>query len=208
MPTSRPSSTRTPWPSAGEPLPRHDETPPLPLRRVGGGGARRSAVPECEDHARRAGQRSDRWQGPAGRLQPPQPSLVVLLDKLAADGRITTWSNGIYEPETTAFGGETAMDAAHILFHHDSRFLLTPAVTGRDQLVACLGAGDPLRRDPRLARVQRRTGVGQARHRAAGDILGRDRLAGHPRRKLLNSIGPYVVGGSDSRRGGVVSSHG
>lgn len=31
-----------------------------------------------------------------------------LLDKLAADGRITTWSNGIYEPETTARVGQQA----------------------------------------------------------------------------------------------------
>lgn len=34
---------------------------------------------------------------------------------------------GIYEPETHAFGGTTAMDAAHRLWHHDSRHLLTPA---------------------------------------------------------------------------------
>ncbi|WBB82481.1 thiopeptide-type bacteriocin biosynthesis protein [Micromonospora sp. WMMD882] len=36
-----------------------------------------------------------------------------------------TWTSDIYEPETHAFGGPDAMDAAHTLFHHDSRHLLT-----------------------------------------------------------------------------------
>ncbi|MDH6110201.1 protein-L-isoaspartate(D-aspartate) O-methyltransferase [Kitasatospora sp. MAP12-15] len=48
-----------------------------------------------------------------------------LLDKLAADGRIISWDPGIYDPETFAFGGAPAMDAAHALFHHDSHHLLT-----------------------------------------------------------------------------------
>ncbi|WP_206050793.1 methyltransferase, FxLD system [Nocardioides speluncae] len=51
--------------------------------------------------------------------------LDELLDGLAATGRITGWSRSIYEPETYAFGGEAAMAAAHTLFHHDSRHLLT-----------------------------------------------------------------------------------
>jgi protein-L-isoaspartate(D-aspartate) O-methyltransferase len=48
-----------------------------------------------------------------------------LLDQLAADGTILSWAPGIYEPETHAFGGDAAIDAAHQLFHHDSRHLLT-----------------------------------------------------------------------------------
>jgi protein-L-isoaspartate(D-aspartate) O-methyltransferase len=51
--------------------------------------------------------------------------LDELLDGLTAAGQITGWSHSLYEPETFAFGGEAAMDAAHILFHHDSHHLLT-----------------------------------------------------------------------------------
>ncbi|GAB3977746.1 hypothetical protein GCM10029978_068400 [Actinoallomurus acanthiterrae] len=36
-----------------------------------------------------------------------------------------TWTDDIYEPEIHAFGGPASMDAAHALFHHDSRHLLT-----------------------------------------------------------------------------------
>jgi protein-L-isoaspartate(D-aspartate) O-methyltransferase len=48
-----------------------------------------------------------------------------LLEELAADGRINSWARGIYEPETRAFGGQNGMDVAHLLFHQDSRYLLT-----------------------------------------------------------------------------------
>src|SRR5712691_6755448 len=43
---------------------------------------------------------------------------------LRADGvrRVTEMT---YEPETTAFGGPSGMDAAHLLFHTDSRHLLS-----------------------------------------------------------------------------------
>ena len=58
---------------------------------------------------------------------PASTEVTDLLDKLAADGRITGWAPGIYEPETHAFGGDTAMQAAHTLFHHDSHHLLTRA---------------------------------------------------------------------------------
>ncbi|MEX2985700.1 methyltransferase, FxLD system [Streptomyces sp. C36] len=54
-------------------------------------------------------------------------ALHGLLDQLAATGQIITWTHAIYEPERHAFGGDTAMDAAHALFHHDSRHLLTYA---------------------------------------------------------------------------------
>lgn len=48
------------------------------------------------------------------------------LGRLRHDGRISAAVPGIYEPETHAFGGPTAMDTAHRLWHHDSRHLLTP----------------------------------------------------------------------------------
>jgi len=56
----------------------------------------------------------------------PAPAVIDdLLDRLAAEGQISGCAPGIYEPETSAFGGDAAMGAAHALFHHDSRHLLT-----------------------------------------------------------------------------------
>jgi thiopeptide-type bacteriocin biosynthesis protein len=46
------------------------------------------------------------------------------LERLTYDGRICGAVPGIYEPEIHAFGGPEAMDAAHQLWHHDSRHLL------------------------------------------------------------------------------------
>ncbi|MET8327082.1 thiopeptide-type bacteriocin biosynthesis protein [Streptomyces sp. NPDC005181] len=43
------------------------------------------------------------------------------LDRLVADGHLQRWWPGIYEPETTAFGGAAGMTAAHALFITDSR---------------------------------------------------------------------------------------
>lgn len=60
--------------------------------------------------------------------------LDYLLDALAAEGRITGWTPGIYEPEVHAFGGPAGMDVAHELFHHDSRNIL-------DYLAPTLTAG-------------------------------------------------------------------
>ncbi|MDQ8706949.1 methyltransferase, FxLD system [Streptomyces sp. LHD-70] len=58
-------------------------------------------------------------------------TVTRLLDQLAADGQIVDWTDGIYEPETAAFGGQAAMHTAHELFHHDSRHLLNyPPFTG------------------------------------------------------------------------------
>jgi protein-L-isoaspartate(D-aspartate) O-methyltransferase len=57
-------------------------------------------------------------------LAQPGSGLGPVLDQLIEQQNITSWTAGIYEPETTAFGGDDAMRAAHQLFHHDSRHIL------------------------------------------------------------------------------------
>jgi thiopeptide-type bacteriocin biosynthesis protein len=64
------------------------------------------------------------------------------LDVLNETGRITGWVENIYEPETHAFGGPAAMNAAHRLFHQDSRHVL--AYLGSDRATTS-GAADQLR---------------------------------------------------------------
>ncbi|MDH6221503.1 methyltransferase, FxLD system [Streptomyces pseudovenezuelae] len=54
----------------------------------------------------------------------PSPAVEAVLDNLVTDGIAHSWTTGIYEPETDAFGGAAAMTAAHALFHEDSRHLL------------------------------------------------------------------------------------
>ncbi|WP_411076254.1 methyltransferase, FxLD system [Streptomyces sp. cmx-4-7] len=62
----------------------------------------------------------------------PVPAVEAVLDGLVADGVASSWTAGIYEPETDAFGGRSAMTAAHDLFHEDSRHLLAyPPGPGR-----------------------------------------------------------------------------
>ncbi|MBQ1041489.1 methyltransferase, FxLD system [Micromonospora sp. C72] len=67
-----------------------------------------------------------------------------LLETLAVNGRVVNWTRGIYEPETLAFGGSAGMQAAHNLFHQDSRQLLLgpglaePATLGRRELAVLL----------------------------------------------------------------------
>ncbi|MFE9187937.1 methyltransferase, FxLD system [Micromonospora haikouensis] len=75
----------------------------------------------------------------------PRSCLVEdLLERLAVDGRIVDWTRGIYEPETSAFGGAAGMQVAHDLFHQDSRQLLLgpgsddPAALGRRELAVLL----------------------------------------------------------------------
>lgn len=48
-----------------------------------------------------------------------------VLERFTADGTIAGWKPGIYEPETTAFGGSTAMGIVHDLFCADSRGVLS-----------------------------------------------------------------------------------
>ncbi|MYS23588.1 protein-L-isoaspartate(D-aspartate) O-methyltransferase [Streptomyces sp. DvalAA-14] len=55
----------------------------------------------------------------------PSPLVQSVLSELVDDGTVKSWLPGIYEPESTAFGGALAMDATHDLFHEDSRHLLT-----------------------------------------------------------------------------------
>ncbi|MET7752682.1 thiopeptide-type bacteriocin biosynthesis protein [Micromonospora sp. NPDC005367] len=51
------------------------------------------------------------------------PDSGDLARRLLTEG--ANWTGDIYEPETHAFGGHDAMATAHVLFHHDSRHLLT-----------------------------------------------------------------------------------
>ncbi|XUL89961.1 methyltransferase, FxLD system [Streptomyces galilaeus] len=70
------------------------------------------------------------------------PLVESLLSELAADGTVRSWTYGVYEPETTAFGGTAAMEAAHVLFHQDSQRVLTyqpgPGRLGRRETAVIL----------------------------------------------------------------------
>nr|WSZ99025.1 methyltransferase, FxLD system [Streptomyces sp. NBC_00857] len=78
------------------------------------------------------------------RYRSAEPSTLVesLLSDLVDSGTVRSWLPGIYEPETAAFGGSKAMDAAHELFHQDSRHLLTyqpgPGRLGRRETAVLL----------------------------------------------------------------------
>nr|BEK65715.1 hypothetical protein KPHV_29420 [Kitasatospora purpeofusca] len=48
----------------------------------------------------------------------------VVLEEFRTTGAVTRWTPVIYEPETIAFGGDDAMEAAHRLFHLDSHHTL------------------------------------------------------------------------------------
>ncbi|MFJ6138262.1 thiopeptide-type bacteriocin biosynthesis protein [Kitasatospora sp. NPDC092286] len=67
--------------------------------------------------------------GPATTATRLRTSLTGTLTALQQQGVITTWSHGIYEPETAALGGPRGMDAAHRLFHTDSRAILREALS-------------------------------------------------------------------------------
>lgn len=53
--------------------------------------------------------------------------LSTIAQALVDAGQAARWSPGIYEPEICAFGGPEAMTVAHVLFHADSRNILTCA---------------------------------------------------------------------------------
>ncbi|MFB4298469.1 thiopeptide-type bacteriocin biosynthesis protein [Actinomadura sp. NTSP31] len=61
-------------------------------------------------------------------------TLTSALDELAARGIIQSWWHGVYEPETTAFGGSEAMAVAHELFCADSHAILNMLPTGQERL--------------------------------------------------------------------------
>jgi protein-L-isoaspartate(D-aspartate) O-methyltransferase len=68
------------------------------------------------------------------RIESPADGLIehVTMCLLDADG-VRSVTETIYEPETTAFGGPAGIDAAHRLFHADSRHLISQATwPGRD----------------------------------------------------------------------------
>ncbi|MEU8571062.1 methyltransferase, FxLD system [Streptomyces pathocidini] len=74
----------------------------------------------------------------------PSPAIESLLSDLIGDGVATLCLPCVYEPETDAFGGLEAMEAAHELFHSDSRHLLTyqpsPMHLGRRETAVLLAS--------------------------------------------------------------------
>ncbi|AQS66870.1 methyltransferase, FxLD system [Streptomyces pactum] len=78
------------------------------------------------------------------RADEPSPAVETMLSDLVQDGTVVSWLPSIYEPETEAFGGTEAMEAAHELFHEDSRHLLThrpgPEHLGRRETAVLLAS--------------------------------------------------------------------
>ncbi|MER6123687.1 methyltransferase, FxLD system [Streptomyces sp. NPDC001795] len=74
----------------------------------------------------------------------PSPTIESLLSDLVGDGIAVSSLTCIYEPETDTFGGPEAMEAAHELFHSDSRHLLTyepsPKHLGRRETAVLLAS--------------------------------------------------------------------
>lgn len=80
------------------------------------------------------------------RYRAPEPSPLVehLLGDLVEEGVVRSWAPGIYEPEEYALGGPQATNAAHALFHQDSRNLLAyqpgPGHLGRRETAVLLAS--------------------------------------------------------------------
>lgn len=74
----------------------------------------------------------------------PSPAIEPLLSDFIGNGVAVSCLPSIYEPEVDAFGGPEAMDAAHELFHSDSRHLLTyqpsPMHLGRRETAVLLAS--------------------------------------------------------------------
>ncbi|MFG3291662.1 methyltransferase, FxLD system [Streptomyces sp. NPDC048179] len=74
----------------------------------------------------------------------PSPAIESLLSDLIGDGVAVSCLPCVYEPESDAFGGPEATDAAHELFHSDSRHLLTyqpsPMHLGRRETAVLLAS--------------------------------------------------------------------
>lgn len=74
-----------------------------------------------------------------------QDQLTTHLEGLVASGHLNGWVRGVYEPETRAFGGTEAIDAAHVLWcadtHHLMSFLtsIPDGADGRRELAVLLG---------------------------------------------------------------------
>ncbi|GAB2769260.1 methyltransferase, FxLD system [Streptomyces daliensis] len=94
-----------------------------------------------------------RYRTPPGGTPPLDQALSILV----TDGVIHAWVPGIYEPETTAFGGPAGMDVAHELFHRDSLHVL-------DQLARWQQSPDP----PGLGRRELAVMLFSVSMRAAG----------------------------------------
>lgn len=70
------------------------------------------------------------------------PVIDQLTNALSENEEIRGHAETIYEPETSAFGGELAMNATHTLFHADSRHVLAHLAQGHDyrrELAVLLG---------------------------------------------------------------------
>ncbi|WP_372412418.1 methyltransferase, FxLD system [Streptomyces luteireticuli] len=80
------------------------------------------------------------------RYRAPEPSPLIehLLGDLFDEGVVRSWMPGIYEPEEFTFGGPRATEAAHTLYHEDSRHLLTyqpgPGHLGRRETAVLLAS--------------------------------------------------------------------
>jgi protein-L-isoaspartate(D-aspartate) O-methyltransferase len=93
---------------------------------------------------------------------------------LYGQGAIRRHAYGAYEPEIEAFGGAGAMDIAHVLFHHDSRYVLDHLARHQDHRreLAVLLASHLLRAAGQDWYEQGDIWARLAAHRGAPGVLG------------------------------------